>query len=310
MELKWGTFVCGLPEEAFDWAILWQQWSPLVRPRAFDTGSQSTGRFFPTWSWAGWHGGVYNHDDLDFRRARSRIIWHPSEVDSTIPAQRPFVSDAAFYSTAIHQPSLVKKSKRSPTVVMDRITELGLESGVLEFWASCAVFRLRRETYERGRNLHSAPGSEVAAYSVYGRQGAWIGQAVLHELSDDLPLSVDPHHLTFHKFICFSQAVKFRLVSCHAPGRLRFFEYRDDDIYEEELAKMSEGGAGDGFVSKEPTHNWLGATKWNWFNVLIVRPSHELPRDNPPSYLRAGIGMIRRTAWKAAKPEWRLIHLR
>ena len=315
MKSKWGKFVCGLPEKAFHWALLWRHNSPLVRRKAFDTGSLSKGRFFPTWSWAGWHGGVHYLDcNNDFRRTQSRIVWYPSAGESTRHAQRPGVSDAAFYSTANHQPSLINKMKTSPTVVMDQINEIGLESGILKFWASCATFRLYREPYDRGCDPHSTSENDVASYSIYGRQGAWIGQAILHEVPNNLPLSVDPHHLTFHKFICLSQAVTFQgwnlRVGWHSSDRLRFFDYRDDDIDEEELTKMYKADSRIKIGSEEPTYDWVNARNWNWFNVLIVRPSDELPQESPPSYLRAGIGIIRRTAWKAAKSEWRLINLR
>ena len=283
MEPSWGTFVCGLPKKAFDEALLWTHESPLTRRRALDTGSVMEGRFFPTWSWSGWHGGVrhVNHD-ADFGNARSRIIWYPSADDPTSRHQRPSISDADFYSTSKRTQNLNEDIKTSPTVAMDPTVEFGLESGALRFWATCATLRIRRDTHKI---------SNLASYSIIGRQGASIGGVILDEASNDCPLTVDPHHLAFHEFICLSQTTspKHWIGDCPStdddePGQ---DAYRDDD---DDLPK--------------------NAYYWNLFNVLVIRPSHELPRENPPAYLRAGIGCIRRTAWKATKPEWRLINLR
>ncbi|MCJ1384570.1 hypothetical protein MMC17_007687 [Xylographa soralifera] len=282
MEPNWGTFVCGLPEKAFDEALLWTHESPLTRRRAFDTGSVIKGRFFPTWSWVGWHGGIrYVNHGADFSKARSRIIWYPSTDDKTSRYKRPSVSDAIFYSAWKHKQVLSKNIKTSPTVAMDPAVEFGLESGALRFWATCATLRIHRDTHTI---------SDLASYSIIRRHGDSVGGVILDEVSNDCSLAVDPHHLAFHEFICLSQSKSEKYWISSQPcleeseDEPNVNDYRDDDISESAWCDL--------------------------FNVLVIRISHELPREFPPAYLRAGIGSIHGTAWKAKKPEWRLINLR
>ncbi len=100
--------IYGLPSSVFDWSILWES-TPRLRRRAE----------FPSWSWAGWIGGVQwlrtlspagelsflnpngirkwltEHTWILWRHCRRdgsglSLVWKPKKVaDTTVPAQRP-----------------------------------------------------------------------------------------------------------------------------------------------------------------------------------------------------------------------------
>ena len=153
---------------------------------------------------------------------------------------------------------------------MNPAVELALEGGSLRFWATCALFRIRRNTPN---------SSDLASYSIIGRHGTWVAEVILDEMCNDIPLTIDPHHLAFHEFICLSQTSSAKQwigpqlsIEDDESGLV---DDRDND-----MSDMSNSGY------------------YSLFNVLVIKPLNVLPTTL--AYLRAGIGNISRTAWMAA----------
>ena len=59
---KHQTYLCGLPESGFEWALLWHPRGPIKRRTGFSTSIPD----FPSWAWAGWVGPVgYDHISMN-----------------------------------------------------------------------------------------------------------------------------------------------------------------------------------------------------------------------------------------------------
>ncbi|KAK3352228.1 heterokaryon incompatibility protein-domain-containing protein [Lasiosphaeria hispida] len=163
--------VChGLPTAFFDWFLLWQ---PLVDAK--DGPPLRRRPIAPSWSWAGWRGGVfprtwdwYTRDMQVVRRGirkRTWIIWHQRLAHAStecVPLGRG--KDGAgekksrnFYGGR-HQkdqrfpgidcrvtdptPRTLTHTESLPQYTQDLISEYP-GSGVLQFWTISAVFELR-----------------------------------------------------------------------------------------------------------------------------------------------------------------------
>ncbi|MCJ1378813.1 hypothetical protein MMC17_001912 [Xylographa soralifera] len=292
----WGAFVCGLPMSAFPWVLLWRHEAPLIRRPQFDSNSGREGYSCPSWSWAGWQGPIrYIHDRDILINTSSRVIWYPKNEFVGVRALRPKIDEPRFYSKSS---DLYENGNQPPTSVIDRTTASGYERATLLFWASSAIFRLDRGPMSREPMRIVGINIQLPTLAIIDRKGTWVGQAIL----DEGPFGqVGPkgcHNGTFHKLICLSQTTSFTF------GFWTMFEH--------EYRTYSRNG--------ERNDNAMGRKKyldqvteydnWGWLNVLVVKPSFEVPPDNPPAFVRAGIGMIRMEAWKAAAPYWRLINLR
>ncbi|MCJ1317539.1 hypothetical protein MMC15_002864 [Xylographa vitiligo] len=82
----------GLPESLFDCALLWQPAGTIVRRHVPRPTSNSSGRYFPSWSWAGWKGSIVYEDimphlkmlsDELVRRTKPLVKWQKQTADGS-----------------------------------------------------------------------------------------------------------------------------------------------------------------------------------------------------------------------------------
>ncbi|MCJ1285120.1 hypothetical protein MMC26_004458 [Xylographa opegraphella] len=291
----WGTFVCGLPLSAFPWVLLWRHQVPLVRrPLFFSSGSRKD-YSYPSWSWAGWQGPIkYIHDRDILINSRSRVIWYEKNEIVGTRALRPKIDETRFYSKSFLS---YENGNHVPNIVMDSTILSGHESTTLLFWASSAIFRLDGGLMSREPMRIVGTNVQLPTLAIYDRKGNWVGQAILDEGPFGQVGTNGCHNGTFHKLICLSQ------TSCDTFG----FWVKFDHEYRTYSRKGERNDNAKGHKKYEDQVTEYD--NWGWLNVLVVKPSSRVPPDNPPAFVRAGIGMIRMEAWKAADPYWRLINL-
>ncbi|MCJ1381008.1 hypothetical protein MMC17_004117 [Xylographa soralifera] len=82
----------GLPESLFDCALLWQPSGTIVRRHAPRPTSDSSGVYFPSWSWTGWKGSIVYEDIMPHlkmlsselvRRTKPLVKWQKQTADGS-----------------------------------------------------------------------------------------------------------------------------------------------------------------------------------------------------------------------------------
>lgn len=85
----------GLPESLFDCALLWQPAGTLFRRHIPKSTSNSSGVYFPSWSWAGWKGKIVYEDIMPHlkmlsselvRRTKPLVKWQKQTTDGSLAA--------------------------------------------------------------------------------------------------------------------------------------------------------------------------------------------------------------------------------
>lgn len=83
----------GLPESLFDCALLWQPAGTLIRRQSAKATSNSSGTYFPSWSWAGWKGKIVYEDIMPHlkmlsselvRRTKPLVKWQKQTADGSL----------------------------------------------------------------------------------------------------------------------------------------------------------------------------------------------------------------------------------
>jgi len=151
------AFICGLPEELFSCALLWQ---PL--------GSSKRDRNWPSWSWAGWTGSVRSLATGTIEGGTGPRTFVPSFPSLTLVSSNG--SEAAVKWLGFENPNVIawfgleNRVGGGPLKLMERLPDNPfLEGSYLEF-SSRATF------------LSIVPGPEVK-----GDLSSSVGTSILHK---------------------------------------------------------------------------------------------------------------------------------
>ncbi|KAK5992291.1 hypothetical protein PT974_05692 [Cladobotryum mycophilum] len=210
------SFVYGLPQSYFDWALLWE-------PKAASGHDKSSRQVFPSWSWCGWTG---------------QMTWRPATVDGTLIDLHKWLTEHTWivWNLALDESSFFDSlmwespdvASRQPTRwdgygsdwVQDRLIRNNnrrskrdrkehetrpsrqLIPGCLHFWSYTAFFQLSRRNMSSSR-FHSNLGEGMHRFGILDSSGDWCGTIVLR---DDFEL-VDK----IVEFVAISEARDFSM---------------------------------------------------------------------------------------------------
>ncbi|KAJ9667166.1 hypothetical protein H2201_002686 [Coniosporium apollinis] len=221
------SFLYGLPDSYFDWALLWELKSPgSFKGHEVD---QAYGKFFPSWSWSGWDSGVewrlstisgvllHVHEWLV---TRTWIVWYKGTRGShewvwlrrskAGPSHRWYG-----YSCGSDDDETDPYGRRRPygRKTLNRKTEPQAtpKEGCLHFWTYTAFFTLSRKSMS-GAAFKSSLDPGLHRFGILDSKGDWCGTVVLDKTW------LDAVGGTF-EFVAISEAKDFALEECDA-GRI------------------------------------------------------------------------------------------
>ncbi|KAF2171055.1 hypothetical protein M409DRAFT_51281 [Zasmidium cellare ATCC 36951] len=189
------NFIAGLPEAYLDQALLWL---PGVMQKRRITSSNDC----PSWSWAGWIGHSRYDDTEDDNRERVVPVtrWRILERNGTgIGIQEACLGLSRTRNTFLWVPLfelLAGRLNSTPTL------HHSLNPGLyLQFWTSCAFFRITIRTSPPDQNHTSTnPAFRALINSASSRSGAYAGHLTLNGRG---PTYLVPER---HEFVVVSEA--------------------------------------------------------------------------------------------------------
>ncbi|MCJ1229516.1 hypothetical protein MMC12_006183 [Toensbergia leucococca] len=312
METK---FLFGLPETELDLAILWQPYGSLRRRKDPRTSQP----LFPSWSWAGWVGGVKHQDMFDDMQSLSRITWIDALADPSSPkyftsdeyraaagdhidkeepwhrAHNYFLDDEKsemrYYFFQASRPDTWFLHPTAPEASRRPRSRLKHGTHQLQFLALTAFFSIKGEpvpfaTYE-------GPSGQYRLYflEIHNELDDAVGRI---NLSEEIASTVQPGT---HEFVRLSRTGQ-DLLAENPPAPYQDFEDvpKSRQSFPDQVQNISQIHTGvnwQRYNLKKP---------WCLFNVMMIQRQEEVA-------YRVGVGKIHVDAFMQAKPEQKVILL-
>lgn len=202
LKLEYGIDLChGIPEQFFDWFLLWEPLSESIKRRP---GA-------PSWSWSGWRGESWSHIWDWFSRSirevhkafpnRTWIVWYQRRAHDSVdcnflqshtsrllppptnglPSDYPDLQSGPAQSRFSFECTQTVPTPRllydAPKYYEDMLNPRP-GSGFLQFWTVSTTFRLAKPNRPPYDKKHSLAGVRVG---IFGRKDKQVGELYINE---------------------------------------------------------------------------------------------------------------------------------
>jgi hypothetical protein len=311
-----GSFLVGLPDTELDQALLWYPNSNQHRRQ-----SSQGDDLFPSWSWAGWVGGVRYRSNL----ALSRVRWKTPFSDGYFTSEEFRRPDLSTSDVLWYQQKWVEDNPKLPQMLWEYDTcyyeidcpeqlylhpigvstawekrIFSIDSQLLRFRALCCALYVNGE---HGHPLFSAMTSctdgehGLCALKILNKAGVLVGtvQIVASNASTLSPGS--------YEFIRLSRTRLTSDDTRHDTFPPDFDEYKESGKQHENFKSVSGSDAEEMEFGPEDFVEFDLAVfdvsiPWCIYNVMLIETSNGISR-------RVGLGRMHVDAFLKEKPLWR-----
>jgi hypothetical protein len=320
-----GEFLYGLPNTELDQALLWQPKASLHRRK-----DQNGKELFPTWSWAGWVGGVRYWPNLGLSRVEWKDVntnkyftscrfrrdessgpgeaWFQHEWVRGNPSsdsEELWTHDLCYYEK--ENPDMLflhPVAKGSNSGDRESLAHIGFDSHHLRFKCMSTQLNL---TGEHGDPILSAivpcvgEKHTLCALKVFNSAGSLAGTV---QVPDSSAVGVHPGT---YEFICLSRThlmcEKTRAIEMH-PFEDNFNDAednRDDQDTDSDMGSVDSILGPEDFIEFD-CKAFDAAKPWCIYNVMLIETFGGVSR-------RLGLGRVHIDAFLGEKPAWKEIVL-